>query len=345
MPEPTDVRGPAVSPENNLPDVADAQAIVVGIDGSDASLNALDFAVSEAKATGRSIRLVGAYTIPSVAAATIDVSYVPIDDSAVRAAVTESLKSAAEKVKSAGVSVEAVIEIGDAAGVLVDESAQASLAVVGSRGRGGFAGRLLGTVSSALPAHSHCPTIVVPVGWSKDQERAPKQTSSFPLADSAGTHFQFDEESETVEGPNFEGRVVVGVDAMGKESPALWKAAELAEERGTPLTVMGVITTSIVGPEWLPSTEELKKFVERGTDKLEAACKSVREKHPNLEVGWMLLDGQPSEALVRASDTADILVVGTRGRGGFAGLLLGSTSQSVLPYSHCPTMVVSVKRD
>ena len=74
MPEPTDVRGPAVSPENNLPDVADAQAIVVGIDGSDASLNALDFAVSEAKATGRSIRLVGAYTIPSVAAATIDVS-------------------------------------------------------------------------------------------------------------------------------------------------------------------------------------------------------------------------------------------------------------------------------
>lgn len=334
-----------MSPEKNVPEVADSQAIVVGIDGSDASLNALDFAIAEASATGRSIRLVGAYTIPSVAAATIDVSYVPIDDSAVRAAVTESLKAAAAKVKEADVAVEAIIEIGDAAGVLVEETAQASLAVVGSRGRGGFAGRLLGTVSSALPAHSHCPTIVVPVGWSKDAERTAKQTASFPLADSAGTTFEFDEEAETIEGPDFSGRVVVGVDAMGKESPALWKAAELAEERGTPLTIVGVITTSIVGPEWLPSTGELKKFVDRGTEKLEAAASAVREKHPNLEAGWLLLDGQPSEALVRASDTADILVVGTRGRGGFAGLLLGSTSQSVLPYSHCPTMVVSVKRD
>ena len=52
-----------------------------------------------------------------------------------------------------------------------------------------------------------------------------------------------------------------------------------------------------------------------------------------------------AEVLVRASDTAEVLVIGSRGRGGFAGLLLGSTSQSVLPYSQCPTMVVRVSRD
>ena len=57
------------------------------------------------------------------------------------------------------------------------------------------------------------------------------------------------------------------------------------------------------------------------------------------------IDGQPAEVLVRASDTAEVLVIGSRGRGGFAGLLLGSTSQSVLPYSQCPTMVVRVARD
>ena len=123
---------------SNKPEVADPNAIVVGIDGSKAARNALRWAINEAQAQGSSIRLVGAYTIPSVAAATIDVSYVPIDDSAVRAAVTESLKEAAAEVKAAGVPVEAVIEVGDAAGVLVEESKQASLAVVGSRGKGGL---------------------------------------------------------------------------------------------------------------------------------------------------------------------------------------------------------------
>ena len=91
------------------------------------------------------------------------------------------------EVKAADVPVEAVIEIGDAAGVLVEESKAASLAVVGSRGRGGFAGRLLGTVSSALPAHSACPTVVIPVGWSPEGERAAKQTASRPIRSTSGS--------------------------------------------------------------------------------------------------------------------------------------------------------------
>src|SRR5699024_8262397 len=71
----------------------------------------------------------------------------------------------------------------------------------------------------------------------------------------------------------------------------------------------------------------------------------LAEEFPDLDVTWTLFDGQPAEVLVRASDTAEVLVIGSRGRGGFAGLLLGSTSQSVLPYSQCPTMVVRVTRD
>lgn len=325
--------------------VADPQAIVVGIDGSKASRNALRFAIGEAKALGRSIRLVGAYTIPSVAAATIDVSYVPIDDTSIRASVTATLKEAAAEVKASGVGVEAVIEVGDAAGVLVEESSQASLAVVGSRGRGGFAGRLLGTVSSALPAHAHCPTIVVPVGWSPEGEHTPKNSSSRPIRDDRGTAFELDEDAETVPGLDFAGKVVVGVDSLGKESPALWAAADVAEQRGTPLEIVAVISTTVVGPEWLPSTGDMERLVEEGAGKLELARLAVAEKHPDLDVHWTLFDGQPAEVLVRASDTADVLVIGTRGRGGFAGLLLGSTSQSVLPYSACPTMVVRTKKD
>ncbi|RAG74258.1 universal stress protein, partial [Burkholderia multivorans] len=67
------------------------EAVVVGIDGSPPSRNALHWAIQEARSLGMPIRLVGAYTIPSVAAAAIDVSYVPIDDSAIRASVTTIL--------------------------------------------------------------------------------------------------------------------------------------------------------------------------------------------------------------------------------------------------------------
>lgn len=330
--------------DNQTSEVADPQAIVVGVDGSNASRNALRFAIGEAKSLGRSIRVVGAYTVPSVAAATIDVSYVPIDDSAVRSSVTTVLKEAAAEVKAADVPVEAIIEIGDAAGVLVEESKQASLTVVGSRGKGGFAGRLLGTVSSALPAHSACPTIVVPVGWTPEGTGEARPSSSRPVRSSAEGSIERSEETDTVPGIDYSGQVVVGVDSLGRESPALWEAAHIAMRRNSPLHIQAVITTTVIGPEWIPSQGDLERLIQEGTDKLEAARAALLEKHPELDVRWTLFDGQPAEVLVRASDTCDILVIGSRGRGGFAGLLLGSTSQSVLPYSAAPTMVVRVKR-
>ncbi|SMY11646.1 universal stress protein [Brevibacterium jeotgali] len=330
--------------DNQTSEVADPQAIVVGVDGSNASRNALRFAIGEAKALGRSIRVVGAYTVPSVAAATIDVSYVPIDDSAVRSSVTTVLKEAAAEVKAADVPVEAIIEIGDAAGVLVEESKQASLTVVGSRGKGGFAGRLLGTVSSALPAHSACPTIVVPVGWEPGVTGEARPSSSRPVHSSADGPIERSEETDTVPGIDYTGQVVVGVDSLGRESPALWEAAHIAMRRNSPLHIQAVITTTVIGPEWIPSQGDLERLIQEGTDKLEAARAAIVEEHPDLEVRWTLFDGQPAEVLVRASDTCAILVIGSRGRGGFAGLLLGSTSQSVLPYSAAPTMVVRVKR-
>ncbi|RBP65505.1 nucleotide-binding universal stress UspA family protein [Brevibacterium sanguinis] len=327
--------GPAVEPE----------AVIVGIDGSPPSRNALAWAINEAKSLGKPIRLVGAYTIPSVAAAAIDVSYVPIDDSSIRASVTNTLKEAAAEVKAAGVPVEAVIEIGDAAGVLIDESKTGCLAVVGSRGRGGFAGRLLGTVSSALPAHSKCPTVVVPASWQPGVHRDAHPTSSRPIRHDGAEVPEHDPDAEAIEGLRFDGKVVVGVDSLGADSPALWKAARLAVRRGSPLHIVAVVTTTVIGPEWLPSTADLERLVNEAADKLVVAKQRLKEEFPDLDVTWTLFDGQPAEVLVRASDTAEVLVIGSRGRGGFAGLLLGSTSQSVLPYSQCPTMVVRVARD
>src|SRR5699024_734907 len=103
--------------------------------------------------------------------------------------------------------------------------------------------------------------------------------------------------------------------------------------------------TTVIGPEWLPSTADLERLVNEGADKLVVAKQRLAEEFPDLDVTWTLFDGQPAEVLVRASDTAEVLVIGSRGRGGFAGLLLGSTSRSVLPDAQCATVVVRVTRD
>ncbi|GAB3050888.1 universal stress protein [Sediminivirga luteola] len=318
--------------------------VLVGIDGSESSQNALDWAIQEAKERGWPIRLLSAYTIPSVAAATIDVSYVPFDDEAIRASVEETLTTAAERVRSEGVPVEAVIEVGDPASVLIEESKSACLAVVGTRGRGGIAGRLLGTVSIALPSHSACPTAVIPTDWRPGTHRSPQPSQARCVRTDEGDVAIPEDDGGLDERPgrDYSGAVVVGVDALGRESPALWTAAAYASRHNKPLAILAVMTTTVLGPEWLPSASDLERYLNECAEKLDACRYSLAERYPDLRVSWHLYEGSPSEALVRASDTADVLVVGSRGRGGFAGLLLGSTSQAVLPHSRCPTIVVRI---
>ncbi|MBR7503228.1 universal stress protein, partial [Mycobacterium tuberculosis] len=74
-------------------------------------------------------------------------------------------EAAAAVVTEAGVPVSTLVSSGDASGVLIDASTNADLAVVGARGHGGFSGRLLGSVALAMPAHAHCPTVVIPTTW------------------------------------------------------------------------------------------------------------------------------------------------------------------------------------
>src|SRR5690606_9991628 len=106
--------------------------------------------------------IVCAYALPTFAAASLDGGYATLDDAAIRDGAQAALDEAVARVASTGVEVTTALETGDPAGVLVETSKEVCLAVVGTRGKGGFAERILGTVSSALPAHAHCPTVVVP---------------------------------------------------------------------------------------------------------------------------------------------------------------------------------------
>lgn len=136
------------------------RVVVVGIDGSPPSSRALAAAADEARWRHARLRVVGAWSFPAFAAG----AYVPAGayedvpeelDAAVATQVTDVLGS------DPGVEVERVTGEGPAASFILDAAKDAELVVIGSRGRGGFAGLLLGSVSTQVVHHAHCPVLVV----------------------------------------------------------------------------------------------------------------------------------------------------------------------------------------
>ena len=139
------------------------EGIVVGVDGSDHGQCALVWAAREAQRRRRPLHVVTAYSVPIFAASGLDGGYATVDDSVIREGAEAIIRQALDKISSYDIDVSASVENGDASGVLLEMSETAELLVFGTRGRGGFVGRLLGSVSSALPAHAKCPTVTVPL--------------------------------------------------------------------------------------------------------------------------------------------------------------------------------------
>jgi nucleotide-binding universal stress UspA family protein len=138
------------------------------------------------------------------------------------------------------------------------------------------------------------------------------------------------------------GGVVVGVDGSGLSVEATGFAFEQASQRGLDLTVLHAwdptLYTSAVALSALVDTWQ---DVEVGEELVTSeAIAGWAEKYPDVEVRTQVLPGRPADMLVDASETAVLVVVGSRGRGGFSGLLLGSVSRNVLHRAHCPVAVV-----
>ena len=137
-------------------------AIVVGVDGSRGSLDAVRLAIDEARIRDAEAEAVGAWHLPSCAYGA-DWS-VPVELDSFRETAQSALEQSLVDVGGAdsGVTVTAVLAEGQAAEVLCREARGADLSVVGSRGLGGFAGLLLGSVSQRCTQHASCPVLVVP---------------------------------------------------------------------------------------------------------------------------------------------------------------------------------------
>ncbi len=137
--------------------------IIVGVDGSPGSLEALRFAIEEARIRGDEVRAVIAWHVPA-AAYDSGLIPVPVDPEDYRKIAEETLARSLAEVEAGDVTVTPLTREGQAADVLVAESKDADLLVVGSRGLGGFKGLLLGSVSQQCAHHAACPVAIVRSG-------------------------------------------------------------------------------------------------------------------------------------------------------------------------------------
>jgi nucleotide-binding universal stress UspA family protein len=278
--------------------------VVVGVDGSAVSLAAVDLAAREAQLRNRPLRVVHAFIWPYLNVPLGPSLYGP-PEGGLRHDTERIVADAVERAGSAfpDVTVTGKVVTGAPGTVLVDESCNAALVVIGDRGLGGFTGLLVGSVAVQLAAHAACPLIVV--------RGEPGRT----------------------------GDVLVGIDGSPASDNAVGFAFEEAAYRGVPLTAMHTWTEPAVD-DYLPAVhsadrleaEEARVFIE--------ALAGWRDKYPDVTVHRRIIRGHAGQVLVEASSRAQLLVVGCRGRGGFAGLLLGSVSQAVLHHAACPVAVI-----
>ncbi len=328
--------------------------IMVGIDGSQHSEQAFDLALAIAAARSWRMRLIWVYEVPYEGYPYgAGLAYERYRREIVEEA-QDFLAKLTVRAEQAGVPVASRVVEDSISRRLVHESRSAVLSVVGKRGRNRFAGRFLGTVSGALAAHGHCPTLVVPQHWAAEeaaeifapaQERPaleaeePGPAALVARSERTGQHRRRIE--NVAEEMNFDQEVVVGIDAEDSASAdSALLAAQYAVVLGRTLTLVCAepLRTHL---NWYPEVGEEDPWQHRTAPRyLTELAGQIAEEHPGLLVQWQIFDGSAGDVLAEASRTAALVVVGTRGRGGFRGLLLGSVSRTLLSRSVAPVLVV-----
>lgn len=231
-----------------------------------------------------------------------------------RAVAMETLLKAQHRIESEhlGVSITTAATGGAPSASLVAASSEASLTVVG-HGRHPVVGTL-GSTAAAVAAHGRSPVVVVP---SHTEE---------PGNASATDAF-------------FSGSIAVGLDDSPECEGALVFAFQEARLRQVPLVPLHAFW---MDPLLLPtgSHSDWDKLDAKAQSAVDALVARWSLRFPKVDTAPEVARMRPAEALLEASRSAELIVVGSRGRGGFSSLLLGSVSRKVLHRSHCPVVVV-----
>jgi len=282
--------------------------IIVGVDGSPAARVAVDWAAREAALRHRPLTLV--HVVPWATLGPWHDMPVPVDleaqfETQGREILREARLTAEEAIKEAGtITVDTELVNAGVLPALVDWSKGADMIVVGCRGVGAL-GRLLGSVSRGLLHHAHCPVAVI-----HDEDPLMPTPAMAP--------------------------VVVGIDGSPVSEAATEIAFEEASRRGVEL--VAVHATSDFAVAELPGVDwsDVKKQAEQT---LAQRLAGWQQRYPEVTVRRVVVPDKPTHQLLEQSESAQLTVVGSHGRGGFAGMLLGSVSTAVAESARMPVIV------
>lgn len=284
--------------------------VVVGLDGSPGSMAAMDLACEEATLRQAHLEVIWAWRDLDRPSPFWEVGFDPneiqlwaqrrLEEIVARSPAARDLRVVARAVNDAP------------ATALIEAASRAALLVVGARGRGGFLGLRLGSVSQKVLGPAPCPVLVAREGDSTDQ--------------SGG-----------------QGTIVVGVDGSEPSRRALRWALTEASLRSAPLFAVHGWSVPPVLTGTLPSAYPPADVFEKGARLLvDAELDRAGREAPEVVVDGRSVCASGAAALIDASAGASMLVVGSRGRGRMTGLILGSVSHQVANHAHCPVAVVPV---
>ena len=281
--------------------VSGSLGIVVGVDGSPEALLAVDWAACEAVARRCPLTVCHVVRFRRVEVRLPDELLHQVIDSG--QAIVDGAVERARVADRAG-PVVGRLECGGVAEALLGLADSATELVLGARGGGGFDRLRLGSVVGQVVAHAGCPVTVV---------RAP--------AGSTG--------------------VVVGVDGSDNSRAALEYGFRFAVEHQLPVQAMYVHPWAAVPlPGFGYQLVDPQTTQDAGQRLVDDTVAPLAAKFPEVPVESTVVSGHPAGVLADTSRGATLLVVGSRGHGGFTGLVLGSVSQAVLRHAHCPVTIV-----
>ncbi|MEV6099927.1 universal stress protein [Nocardia sp. NPDC051981] len=285
--------------------------IVVGVDGSAVSYQAVAWGALDAARHGAPLHIVTSICAPTglPPTAVLDAPAIASLELDGERVVGEATRIASETLPGEGVEMSSEVTEEPIISRLMDLSRDARMVVLGSRGLGALRRGLLGSVAMAVTHHAHCPVAVIHTTAAADPVSARQP-------------------------------VLVGVDGTPNSVAALELAFEEASLRKTGLTALHA-WSDVSGPYLPMSGWETIEEQERATFGEEMA--GYAERYPDVAVRRILVKDRPVRSMLDESEHAQLVVVGSHGRGGFAGMLLGSTSNALLHSVDCPIVIVRGK--
>ncbi|TSD45901.1 universal stress protein [Rhodococcus sp. KBS0724] len=288
------------------------QPVVVAVDGSEAASSAVVWAARTAAALGRPLHIATVVHIPA---------FYYSEPYLAESFKDELRRTARARLDSAKIlahqSVDGELEVvteqldGSVSDSLIELSKHAYLVAVGPRGHGEFTGLVVGSVTVSLVSHGESPVAVV--------------------------------RGRTLDGqPPTQGPVVVGIDGSENSIEAIEHAFEQASARGATLIAVNVWSDVSVQPSLGATPEDpLWSSIQTGEEVVLAEqLAGFTERYPDVVVERVVARDRPVRVLSEYAETAQLVVVGSRGRGGFTGMLLGSTSRALLHTADCPVLIV-----